>query len=458
MRSIAILGGGIAGLAAAHRLFELASKQRLEIDVALYERGAAVGGCVRTLRESGLVMELGADSLLIDKPPARQLLVELGLEDSIVDVCPQFKGARIVRAGRLRRLPSAFRLFAPTSLPALMRSGIFSPLGMARAAMEPFVPARKHDADESVACFVSRRFGREVLERLAQPLVGGLYSADPKRLSMRATLPQFLDLERSNGSVLRGMRSRIPREPRLVSLREGLQTLIDALQTRIGAGVRTGNEAVGLQRNDAGWTIAFAGGNTAHADAVICALPAYASAALLRGHDERLAWLLENIRYNSIATVNLAYDASAAAALPRSTGFIVPHAEGRCVTAATFSTQKYPNRAPRDTALVRAFIGGALAPELLECDDDELESMARREFAELTQIAATPRRVAVARWERLLPEYGVGHVELVREIERRIAQLHGLALAGSAYHGVGIPDCAQTGRTGAESVFGYICA
>ncbi len=457
MPRIAVLGGGISGLAAANKILELAQRRGIAVDLTLYERSERLGGCVQTVRTGGLVMETGADSVLIDKPAGAALLQRLGLEQRIVDVQPQFKGARIVHAGRLHRIPSHFRLFAPTSLPALLRSGIFSAKGIARAAMEPFVRARQSNDDESLASFVTRRFGREVLDRLAQPLIGGIYSADPRRLSMNATLPQFVQLERQYGSILRGMRTqRAKPTPRLVSLREGLGAIVDALSATLGDAVRTGAEAIALERDAEGWAIAFADSRRAHADAIVFALPAYASGTLLRRYDGRLGELLGGIRYNSIATVTLAYASDAARLLPSSTGFIVPFVEGRAITAATFSSQKYPGRAPAGISLLRAFAGGALQPDLLDLDDEELIRATRGEFSKFMRLGDDPQHCLVTRWVRFLPEYAAGHLEVIHEAQRRIARFPGLALAGSAYHGVGIPDCIKSGETAAESVFGYI--
>jgi len=194
MRRVAILGAGVSGLAAALHLQDAREAHGLDLDIAIYERGTRCGGCVQTIQDSGYTMELGPDSLLVEKPAARELLRRLGLEDEIVAMRPEFRGSRIVHHGRLRPIPGEFRLFTPKSLPALLTSGIFSPLGIARAAMEPFIPPRTSGGDESLASFVTRRFGREVLDRLAQPLIGGIYSGDPQRLSMQATLPQFLEM------------------------------------------------------------------------------------------------------------------------------------------------------------------------------------------------------------------------------------------------------------------------
>lgn len=455
MRRVAVLGGGVAGLAAALRIIEAREERRLPLEVTLFERSPRLGGCVQTVHDSGYAMELGPDSLLADKPAARNLLRRLHLEDDLVAMRPEYRGSRIVLRGRLHPIPSEFRFFTPTSLPALLRSGIFSPVGIARAAMEPFVPQRKDTEDETLASFVTRRFGREVLDRLAQPLIGGIYSGDPQRLSMQATLPQFVEMERKHGSLLRAMTARPgangPAQP-LMSLRGGLQTMVDAMLERIGPSIQRTSQVNALSRTEQTWTIGFADGSSAQADAIVCALPAYAAARVLRTVDVDLAEMLERIRYNSIATVNLAYDAADVPPLPATPGFVVPAIERRRITAATISTQKYPDRSPQDGMLLRAFIGGALQPELVELADAQLGQIAQDEIGDLLGITAQPRFAVTRRWVRLLPEYGVGHVAHVAAIEARAASLGGLALAGSAYHGVGIPDCVATGEAAADVI------
>jgi protoporphyrinogen/coproporphyrinogen III oxidase len=453
MPSVAIFGAGVSGLAAALHLQDESDRLGLHLEIAIFDRGTRAGGCVQTIADSGYTMELGPDSLLADKPAARDLLQRLGLQNELVAMRPEFPGARIVHHGRLRPIPSDFRLFAPKSIPALLASGVFSAAGIARAAMEPFIPARKSSEDESLASFVTRRFGREVLDRLAQPLVGGIYSGDPQRLSMRATLPQFLELEQRYGSIVRAMAQRAAAPaPQLMSLRGGLQTLVQALTAQVRASQRGGSELTALAHVDGRWRIAFADGSSATADAVILALPAYAAARAVRAMDAHLADMLERIRYNSVATVNVAYESAELPALPQTPGFVVPFIEGRRITAATISSQKYPDRSPQGGTLLRAFIGGALQPELVERSDEELARIARDEFRDLLGITAQPRFAVTRRWMRLLPEYGVGHVELVGDIKDAAARYSGLALAGSAYHGVGIPDCAATGRSAAERV------
>ena len=443
MRNVAIIGSGIAGLAAALRVHDLCAKSGDPVRITIYDPEEHAGGCVQTMHERDLVMEAGADSLLVDKPWGVNLLRRLGIEDQLVPMRPEYKGARIVNRGKLRPLPSGFRLFSPTSLPALLTGGL-SPLGLGRAAIELLIPARKSAEDESLASFVTRRFGREVLDRLAQPLIGGIYSADPARLSMNAALPQFLELEREYGSLIRAMAANKDARPapRLMSLRGGLGIMISALQSELVDAERVRERVSDIRAL------------RARHDAIVCAIPAYAAADLVRADDPQLAALLDRIRYNSIATVNLAYGQEIAKALPRTQGFVVPFVERRGIVAATISTQKYPDRAPDDVVLLRAFIGGALQAELLAKDDAQLVQIAREELSGLLGFGAAPTLCVVRRFERLLPEYGVGHVRLVEEIEARAAALPGFALAGSAFRGVGIPDCIHSGEVAAEKILG----
>lgn len=457
MRRLAILGGGITGLAAALHATEISAARGIPLDVMLYERSKTVGGCIQTVRENDFTFELGPDSLLVEKPAAADLLRNLDLHGDVIDMRPDHRRAGLIHKSRMRPIPEGFRLFAPTSLGALARSGIFSIPGLARAAMEPVIPARQDSSDESVSSFVLRRFGREVLERLAQPLIGGIYSGDPARLGMRATLPQFLDLEARYGSVVRGMQSAggVAAAPRLATLRGGLGSIVDRLRSRLQQHIRTSAAVTSLRRDRGGWSIGFADGAAVFSDAVVCALPAYVAADAVRGEDSDLASCLDNISYNSIATVNLIYERDALSHIPAVSGFIVPFVERRRIVAATFTSLKYTDRAPAAAAVVRTFVGGAFQPELLRLDDDELTEISARELSDLLQIRNLRARGLVTKWSRLLPEYGVGHRDRVTEINARSQRLGGLWLAGSAYGGVGIPDCIAAGQTATESVFGY---
>jgi protoporphyrinogen/coproporphyrinogen III oxidase len=458
---VVVVGAGITGLAAAYRLREISLERGLTIDLSVLERASRIGGCIETQCDGEFVLELGPDSIVTEKASGLGLVRRLGLERDTIPIRAEFRGARVVRGQRLVPIPSDFRFFTPTSLVSLVSSGLFSWTGVARAALEPFVPARTGGGDESLASFVTRRFGREVLDRLAQPLIGGIYSGDPSRLSMRATIPQFLDLERRYGSLIRGMRatrntSRIETTPRLISLRNGLGEIVDSLARALESEIRTRHEAVELRynpvSNDASrWAVRLADGTTIEADAIICALPAYQAAHLIAPVRPRLGEILCRIVYHSVATVTMAFASADLPELPRCTGFVVPYTERRKILAATLVTQKYEHRAPAGYTLVRTFLGGALQPDLATKSDEELGELSRSELRALLGISAVPRFAIVRRWHRSMPEYALGHAALVDEVEREVAGLNGFALAGSAYRGAGIPDCIRMGERAAES-------
>jgi len=468
-RHVVIVGGGISGLAAAFYVRELSARRGFDLRVTVIERAQRVGGCIETLRGDGFIMEMGAESLPTEKPWAIELVTRLDLRDELIPTRAEHKGTHVVRGGRLRAIPEDFALFTPTSIASLIGSGIFSPAGLMRAAMELLVPARRSEGDESLASFVTRRFGREVLDRLAQPLIAGIYSADPRRLSMRATLPRFLDVERRHGSLIRGLGAArranasspaagsAPHLPRLVSLRTGLGTMVDALERELRETLLLGHDVLALQHGTGSdghpqWFATLADGRTIEADALIFAASARCGARIFRCVDPRLATLLASINYNSIAVITLAYGAEALAHVPRGYGFVVPYVEGRSITAATIASQKYEGRAPSDALLVRTFIGGGLQEALLDVDDQALINAACRDLHDLLGIPVKPRLSMVKRWPRALPEYAVGHVDLVNEIDRRAATLPCFALAGSAYRGVGVSDCVRSGQTAAEAV------
>ncbi len=457
MQRIAVIGGGISGLAAAFHAREIAAEQGLPVNVMIFERSARVGGCIETLHVDDFTLEMGADSLATEKGAATQLASRLGLE--LQPVRDDFRGTCILREGRLVRMPDEFRLFTPTSLRSLVTSRLFTPRGMLRAALEPLIPARKQTADESLASFVTRRFGREVLERLAQPLLGGIYSGDPARLSVRSTMPQLHDVERKYGSLVRGMREltkNAPSGPRLVSIRGGLGALVTALERELQGHVRTNVGVTRLTRCAQEWTLSLSDGSQVVADGVICALPAYAAAEILQPVDAELAQSLARVTYHSIATVTAAYAWRDVPPLPSCTGFVVPAIERRPIMATTFSNRKYADRTPYGSMVLRAFVGGASGQTLVARDDDSLARLVESEFRDLLGIVAKPRFVAIRRWLNALPEYAVGHRARIDDIDRRARALGGFTLAGSAYRGVGIADCVRSGEAAASELYGML--
>ncbi|MGH7914738.1 MAG: protoporphyrinogen oxidase [Candidatus Binataceae bacterium] len=484
---IVVLGGGISGLSAAFHLQELSARHDVPLEVTLLERGPRLGGALCTIRAQGFIAEAGADSFLTEKPWALDLVRRLGLDGELMGTRAEFRRTYVVRNGALVEIPDGFSLLAPARLLPMLRSPLLSPLGKLRMMIEPLIPRRRGQLDESLASFVTRRLGREVLERIAQPLAGGIYTADPTRLSLHATLPRFAHMEARYGSVIRGLRSAArarnaksgtsgspgksagtsgARWSLFASLRGGISTLAEALAQRLGETVRRDAEVVALQRTGGGgatehrprWRVVMADGSALEADALICALPAHRAAPLFEPHSPPLARALGTIGYASAAVVNLAYRETDFPRAPRSFGFVVPAIEQRRIIASSFTSLKFAGRAPAGTILMRAFVGGAMQSELTGLDDAAMIEVVRDEFRALLGAEAAPLWAQVNRWPDSMPQYAGGHRAAAAEIERAAATLPRLKVAGAALRGVGIPDCILGGERAAQAIFSELGA
>ena len=494
MKRVVIIGGGITGLAAAHRLLERTRDSGEQLDLQILEAGSRVGGIVQTQRRDGFLLENGPDSFISEKPAALELAKRLGLESRLIETNDQHRRSFIVSQGRLLPVPEGFHLLAPARFWPFLKSDIFSWPGKARMALDLFRPRRNPggnmgNADESLAEFVRRRLGQEALERMAQPMVGGIYTADPEQLSLRATMPRFLEMERDHRSLIRALRKQHERPAvargsdsetsgarysLFLSFDSGMQVLTDELASRISnfqsqtdaavqASIRlnTAIESVALEPAEPEigadgspkWRLKTTGNETLVADAICVALPAYVSARLLSKLDTQLASELEAIPYASSATINLAYKRADIPHPLDGFGFVVPFLENRTLLACTFSSVKFAGRAPSGQVLLRAFVGGALQPELFELSPDKLVLRVRADLRDLLGIEPAPLFAAVSKWERSMPQYHVGHLERVKRIEGRVAALPGLVLAGNAYSGLGIPDCIRSGESAAADLF-----
>lgn len=444
MTDVLVVGGGIGGLAAAHHA------RRRGLAVTLVEAADRLGGVIRTTVEDGCVLEHGPDSLVAVKPGGLELVRELGLDGALVGVPEAARRSLIARGGRLIPVPEGLYLLAPGRILPFLASPLLSWRGKLRMGLDLLLPRRAAGLpEESLAAFVRRRLGREALAAIAQPLISGIYTADPETLSLAATMPQFLDLEREHRSLILGMRARMRRQqaaatqasgPRyglFLSLRGGLQTLVDALAARLaGAEVRLGCPAEALARDGDAWVLR-AGGTELRAPRVVLALPAHAAARLAPAP---LAAELAAIPYAGVVTVNLAFAAAACPALPLAAGFVIPAAEGRTTIACTFAHQKYPDRAPPGTVLLRAFAGGALHEGRLPGDDAALVAATLADLRACLGPLPEPRLARVHRWPRAMAQYVLGHRERLARI--RALTPPGLHLVGNGYDGVGIPDIA----------------
>jgi len=461
---LVVVGGGITGLAAAHHALELARERRIALELTLVEARERLGGTIATERAGGFLIEAGPDSFLSEKPWALALCRRLALEDRLARTDDRYRKVFVWHAGRLHPLPDGWELLAPTRLAPFLSSRLFSWPGKLRMAFDLVLPRGIAD-DESLGAFVRRRLGREALERVAQPLVAGIYTADPDDLSLTATMPRFAELEKQERSIILGLR-RARRRARetgvsgarwslFVTLKEGMEELVAALATRLQPGtVLLKQRVAGVERRGDRWRVATAEGADLDADRVIVATESHAAARMLRYVDPTLATLLAEIPYASSATVTLGYRRADVAHPLDGFGFVVPHAQKRALLACTFSSVKYAGRAPEGDVLLRAFVGGALNEAVLELDDAPLVMRARAELREALGITAAPALARVFRWPKAMPQYHVGHLARVETIERRAGALPGLDLAGGAYRGVGIADCVRSGEAAAERALG----
>lgn len=442
---VVVCGGGLSGLSAAHRLVELAP----EHEVIVLEGSERAGGLLGTIERDGFVIETGPDSILSEKRAAIELAERLGVAHRLVRTNDAHRGAYVVSRGRLERVPEGFSLIAPTRLSAWMETPIVSWRGKLRAALEPLIPARRASGEESLARFVERRFGREVLDRLAQPLVGGIYGGDPTRLSLTATMSRFADLERAHGSVIRGMRAGLRRASEqaasgaryglFVAFDRGMQVLVDALAGALGDRLRLRSPVRSIERAGGRWAV-VTDGERLSADLVVLASGAERAARWLAPHARQLSDALLAIEHGSAATVTFAWPRREVPHPMDAFGFVVPAIERRAILAATFASVKWPGRAPEGEALIRVFLGGAHAPRVTERDDDSLVRAARRELRELMGVRAEPRFALVTRFVRAMPQYLLGHLARAEAIEAMQRELPGLRVAGNALRGVGIPD------------------
>jgi protoporphyrinogen/coproporphyrinogen III oxidase len=473
-RRVAVLGGGLTGLAAAHRLGELAVKSGVRLETTLFEGAERTGGVFGTREVEGFRVEFGADSFITNKPWCLDLCRRLGLDDRLISTDATYRRSLVLSRGKPVAVPDGFQLLTPVRLGPILKSPLFSPLGKLRMACELFIPARKDEADESLADFARRRFGTEALERIIQPMVGGIYTSDPERLSMRATMERFVALEREHGSVIRGMRAEQARQPDssdpaasgaryglFASLKTGMHELQDRLAERIveqGTNVRTDTRVTRLTRGDGpAWSVTVStkgAEETLPFDAVVLALPAWEAASLLGAVAPALAADLGGIEYASTAIVVSGHALSDITHPLDAFGLVIPAREKRRILAVSFTSRKFADRAPAGCVQLRTFVGGAMQPELLEQSDDEIVRMVRDEFAEILGVRGEPRFAVVARWRRAMPQYHVGHLDRVLRIERLASAIPGFALAGNAYRGVGLPDVIHSGEQAAERVAG----
>jgi oxygen-dependent protoporphyrinogen oxidase len=463
-KQIVILGGGITGLSAAFYVQKMFREQQVPVSITLVEQSAAFGGKISTLHKEGFVIEKGPDSFLARKMPIIELTRELGLEDQLVATNPQAKKTFILYKGRLHRMPPGLVLGIPTQLAPFMKTSLLSWHGKLRAGLDLLLPRRKGAGDESLGGFLQRRLGREVVERIAEPLLAGIYAGDTHKLSLQATFPQFQAAEQKHGSLIWGMlankkntppATNAPEQAKLsmfLSYRNGLQTLVVGLLAALeGIRLIPNKIATGITKKAESYEVSFTEGETIEADAVISALPNFATAKLLS--QLPLVKELQNMPYVSVANVILAYEKQSLDHDLDGSGFVVPRKEGRFITACTWTSAKWQHTAPRGKALLRCYVGRSGEEGWMALSDAEIVKRVRSDLQQLMGINAEPIFYEVTRLMHSMPQYPLHHLEKVKEAREELsAALPHVFLAGAGYHGVGLPDCIQQGKEAAQQV------
>ena len=465
MTRIAIIGGGISGLAAA---FEAEQRRRAgaDLEYVLYESSSRLGGVLRTEHIDGCVVEAGPDSFVTEKPWAADLSREVGIGDQLIGSNDANRKTYILTRGRLIEMPDGLMFMVPTKIMATGLSPLFSWNTKLQMMRELFHPPRAVDKDESVADFVERHYGREMVDRLADPLLSGIYGGDSAQLSVRAVLQRFAEMERAHGSLGRAMLAARKKRssgaqkaapPLFTSLKNGMQSLAETTLARLDpASLVTNTTVTSVQPCSGGWTV-FAAAQSTSFDAVIVALPSPASASVLRDASSDLSAELGAVQHSSSITVGLGYDISVRRSLPPGFGFLVPRSEGKRLLAATFVHNKFPQRAPEDRALLRCFFAGNYAEQVWSLSDNQIVDVVRQELQEILGprtkgLRAEPLFARVYKWKSAMAQYGVGHLERLQRIETLRQALPRLALAGNGYRGIGVPDCVRSGRDAVNQV------
>jgi protoporphyrinogen/coproporphyrinogen III oxidase len=456
MKRIAIVGGGISGLSAAFAL-EKERSQGTQFDCVIFESSARFGGVIRSETIGGCLVEAGPDSFLTEKPWAADLCCQMGLGDQLIGSNDAERKTYILVNGRLVPIPDGLMFMVPTRLLSTFFSPLFSWRTKLRIMREWFYrPAQSH-SDDTVSEFVQRHYGHEMVKRVADPLLSGVYGGSADELSVQSVLPRFVGMESSHGSLgkamiaMRKLQSKVDRKPLFTSLKNGMQQIVDSLVARIPR-VHRLNSRIEVVKPEAGKWLVVSGGRTEEFDAVIISTPAYAAASCLKLANGELAAELDAIRYTSSVTVALGYDERVRTALPPGFGFLVPRAENRRTIAATFVHNKFPHRAPSDRALIRCFLGGTRDEGILHSTDGEIQDTARKEIEQILGIRTAPLFIRIHKWSGSMAQYNVGHNSRTTRIREILAQTPGLALAGNAYSGIGVPDCVRSGSEAAAKV------
>ena len=483
MKRIIIIGGGVAGLGAAYKVRRAASEGH-DVEFVLLEKDPRLGGKILTeivpdpAGKGSFIVDGGPDCFLTEKPTCHRIAKLMGIFDEELPTDDSRRKTWILSRGKLHQMPDGVMMFAPTKFVPFATTGLFSWPGKIRMAMDLLIPRKKVGPgefnDETLESFVVRRMGRECLDRLAEPLVGGVHASDPATMSLAATFPRLLDMEQTYGSLMKAfiairrkveeMRRKYPTKPGekprtfFTSFAKGMQQMTDRMAEVAGQGsIRKGTAVSSLQRTgNNGWEARFSDHSTVAGDAIISATESWAAEPLIRPHDKAIADALAGIQASSSATISFAFNEAEVGFDLNAFGVLCPLVEGRALMAATYSSTKWPGRAPAGKMLLRGFVGGPHNQEVMKRTDEEIMQIVLAEFRNILGLnpKAKPLFSRIFRWHLGMPQYTLGHLNRIELIEDHCAKTPGLAFAGGSYRGVGLPNCIESGERAVSKILG----
>lgn len=469
-KKLMIVGAGITGLSAAYYLRNFFKANDTPVHITLVEKKETLGGKIDTLHKEGFIIEKGPDSFLARKMSVIDLTRELGLEGELTGTNPQAKKTYISHKGKLHLMPPGLILGIPTEVTPFMKTGLISLSGKARAALDLFLPKRTEQSDESLGHFLERRLGREVLENIAEPLLAGIYAGDTKYLSLKATFPQFYQVEQKYRSLILGMlasKQKVPQTPNLpdiakksmfLTYKQGLVTLVNKLEESLEENIHIlrNKSIISINKQENGYALTLDDGNVHQADGLILTLPPPITANLLEKYIPS-SDVLRRIEYVSVANIVMAFEQKDIEHPLDGSGVLVPRKEGRYITACTWTSSKWLHTAPQGKVLIRCYVGRSGDEEIVHLKDEELVKKVRHDLMELIGLTATPLFHEITRWPRSMPQYPVGHVQNIANVRQALAtSLPGVFITGSGFEGVGIPDCIAQGKQAAKQLSEFL--
>lgn len=468
VKKVVVIGGGITGLSAAYYAMKECEEQQIPIEITIIEKSNNLGGKIQTIHRNNFTIERGPESFLTRKQPIMNLIKDLNLEGELISTNPNARTNYILQKGKLHKMPPGLMLGIPTQLTPFIKTRLISPKGKMRAAMDLCLPRKKTIEDESLGHFIERRLGKEVLDYITEPLLGGIYAGDTHFLSLQATFPHFSEMEQSHRSLILGMlanKAKATKKEELPSstpksmfltFKNGMDTLIEQLEVSLqSVNIVKENEVKNVVLNGQGYDVELANGEQIYADGIIMALPTFQAAKLLAGITS-LDWLNE-INYVSVANIGLAFDKKDIAFDLNGSGYVTPRKEGRTLTACTWSSSKWFHTAPNDKVLLRCYVGRGGSEDWVHLTDEQLLEKVMKDLEEIMGITAKPIFHVITKLHRSMPQYPVKHVEQLQKT-RQLLQMKapGIYLCGAGYEGVGVPDCIQQGKQASEKMLAFL--